>query len=524
MLSFLRDTRARCDLRSLWRTEVRRPLNWLLVLLLAAVAAILVFKPGPATVGGKSVSLYPPQNLFHIAYVVFFLRLVAWWRESGRQWAAGLDVRVQEVVRWHLWPAAAWLLLPRHPGHFLWYLSLANADPTRSIDVLAGLRTYARWLMEDYHRDLGTTVLAGVLCAAGLLAWRRLRPGGAAVLWLVLLAGGLTVLHPNQKGRNLHSWVAAAWVAGGVGLAALLYGRFTAGCPRATLAGGGSAGGPGLDAGAGPGRCRPCPRRRAPARTRQPPGPHGRLPAGRRGQYPHSRPRAVPVRALTQWAVLERCGRLDRLEEHWWGFADDRPGNRAAFTAWLGTTACDTLVFVDRLPGRPRWEDGPECVLHADLLELLRRQDVFRLVKERDFPDHCCRVLVCALRRPLTPALSARSREQKVLCEQRYRPGKRTIHVGTDSCPPAFVPFRGSHHVRHGKSLCLRCACSGRGRPRRTRVGHEEQPRRARLFLRVGVFKVGRLQEAPGFRRVRERPALCADGLIHRAICESTPF
>jgi hypothetical protein len=111
---------------------------------------------------------------------------------------------------------------------------------------------------------------------------------------------------------------------------------------------------------------------------------------------------AVPVRTLTQWAVLERCGRLDPLEEHWWGFADDRPGNRAAFAGWLRTTACDTIVFVDRLPGRPRWESGPELVRHADLLELLRRQDAFRLAKQRDFPDHCCRVLVWR-RAPATP-------------------------------------------------------------------------------------------------------------------------
>ncbi len=384
-----------CDVRRWGREEARRPLSWALLVLLVVIAAVGLGKPGPLSWGGWSVTLFPPHTLIYLAYLLFFLRLVSWWRARGRAWTTGLDARLQEVIRWHAWPAAVWLALPRHPSHFLWYLSLANADPRRPIDVVQGARTYARWLMEDYHHNLASTVLAGMLCGLGLLAWRRLRPGGAAVLWLVLLAGGLTVFHPNQKARNLHSWVAAGWVAGGIGLAILVYGPLTARWPRTrpwlaaaalgalawmqwpalTNAGHALEGGPRPD--------------------------HGSLldlteaylpdlaGSGRAAVFG-----AAPVRALTQWAVLERCGRLDRLEEHWWGFADDRPGNRAAFTAWLRSTPCDTLVYVDRLPGRPRWEQGPECLLHADLLDLLRRQDAFHLVKERDFPDHCCRVQV----------------------------------------------------------------------------------------------------------------------------------
>jgi hypothetical protein len=394
VVPYLRAALAGCDFRGWCRRELRRPLTWVLVGLLAAVATIGLQKGGAVSLGGQTVSLYPPHNLIHIAYVVFFLRLVLWWRARGRAWAAGLDLRLQEVIRWHAWPAAIWLLLPRHPSHFLWYL-LANADPNSSIDILAGARNYGRWAMQDYHPDPALAVLAAMLCIAGLLAWRRLRPGGTAVLWLVLLAAGLTILHPNQKGRNLHSWVAACWVAGGIGLAALLYGRLTARRPRLRpwLAAGALAGlagvqGPAL-VGAGH------------ALEGGPKPDHASLVDLADAYLPdlaHSGRAvvlaAVPVRTLTQWALLERCGRLDRLEEHWWGFAADRPGNRTAFAAWLRTTSCDTLVFVDRLPGRPRWEEGPELRLLADLLDLLRRQNVFRLVKERDFPEHCCRVLV----------------------------------------------------------------------------------------------------------------------------------
>jgi hypothetical protein len=189
--------------------------------------------------------------------------------------------------------------------------------------------------------------------------------------------------------------VAAGWLAGGIGLATLVYGRLTAGRPRCRpwLAGAAvlalaasqwpALGSPGraLDGGPHPGHASvldvaDC---FLPDIER----------SGRATVLA-----AVPVRTLTQWALLERCGRLDRLEEHWWGFGADGPGNLAGFAAWLRTTACDTVVAVERLPGKPLWESGPDCLVNAQLADALRRQDTFRLVKERDFPAHCCRVRV----------------------------------------------------------------------------------------------------------------------------------
>src|SRR5262249_22572447 len=81
---------------------------------------------------------------------------------------------------------------------------------------------------------------------------------------------------------------------------------------------------------------------------------------------------AAPVRTLTQWALLERCGDLDRLEEHWYGFGNDEPSNQEGFARWLATTACDTVVCVGALPGKPRWQAGAECHRVGELLGLLR--------------------------------------------------------------------------------------------------------------------------------------------------------
>src|SRR5205085_11596290 len=128
---------------------------------------------------------------------------------------------------------AGWFLLPRHLGCFLWYLSPGNAYPGQKADLSAGLCDYARWAAQDYHPAPWAALLAAFLFLVALLSWRRLRPGASAVLCLVLIAAALAVAHPNRKPRNLHSWLAGAWVGTGVGLAALVYGRATARRPRA---------------------------------------------------------------------------------------------------------------------------------------------------------------------------------------------------------------------------------------------------------------------------------------------------
>jgi hypothetical protein len=393
---------ARDVLHADWRrraaAQVRQPLNWVLALLLLACAAIAAHGDRPVTVGGRGVSLYPPHNFLHAAYVVLFLRLVSWWRGGGREWVGRLDGRARQVVLWHLWPVAVWLLLPKHPSNFIWYLSLANSDHTQKFALVPGLTEYGRWAAEEYHAGLWGGLLAAVLCGVGLLAGRSLRAGGRAVLLLFALAAVLTVAHPNRKARNLHSWLPAGWVTAGLGAATLAYGRRA----RPWLAAG-------TLAGVG---CLTLPALGRPAHALEG-GPHperpsllvpvdfylGELDASRRATILT----AVPVKPLTQWTALQRYGRLDRLEEHWYGFAGDGRDNRQGFAHWLRTTDCDTLVFLDQYGPAPAcWQDLPECVAAAQVRDLLPAQREFRLVKDRAFPEQGCRAQVWK-RRPDAP-------------------------------------------------------------------------------------------------------------------------
>jgi len=54
----------------------------------------------------------------------------------------------------------------------------------------------------------------------GLLAWRKLKPGASALILFLFISTYLACQHPMLKNRFMHSWIAAAWIVGAVGLVA----------------------------------------------------------------------------------------------------------------------------------------------------------------------------------------------------------------------------------------------------------------------------------------------------------------
>jgi hypothetical protein len=374
-----------------WRGGWRHPLNFVFAALLVLIGLISWRGDRPVVLFGTPVSVYPPHNFIHAAYVVLILRLLPVWRCAGREWVNGLDVRAAQVVRWHLLPLAFWFLLPKHPSYFLWYVSLANSSDTQKFDLGEGCNSFARWITEDYHAAAWSAILAAALACVAILARRRLRPGGQVVLWFFALALALTVAHPNRKGRNVHSWLSAGWVLAGVGAAVLVNGRHRRLRPwlaSAALGGVVLAHLPALAA-----------RGHAPEG-----GPHpaqasllevtdAYLPELERASRATVLA-AVPVKPLVQWTYLERFGRFDKLEENWYGFGPPGEGNRQGFLAWLRSTSCDTIVYLDRTPGPDVWEDVPDTRLHAELRDLLFSQNVFQEVSRHAFPRAGCTVHV----------------------------------------------------------------------------------------------------------------------------------
>jgi hypothetical protein len=101
----------------------------------------------------------------------------------------------------------------------------------------------------------------------------------------------------------------------------------------------------------------------------------------------------MPMKHLARWTFLEQGGSRDRLELEVKGFGDSPEENRRAFAAWLRTTHCDRLVFVDVPPGSYFYEQTGSAG-YEQLRELLAQQRVFHEVEGRDFPRYGCRVSV----------------------------------------------------------------------------------------------------------------------------------
>ena len=386
------------DWRRLLRSQLLTVSNYVLLVLLVAAVAVWMHGDQPLSWRGRSIGIYPPFNLLQIAYWIAFVRVILWWQSAGRAWINDQDVRLRQVVRWHLWPAAWWLALPKHVGPFLWFLSPANADTASTSSLRMGLSDYAGWALTEYHVSLAAALIAAGLLVPALLGARVLRRGGLAVLFLLLLGTFLAADHPNRKARFAVSWIPAGWVCAGAGAAILVYGRLTTRIPRVR---------PWLACAALGGLGFAHFANGVPPAHAQEGGPRGELPslldvtdsylpdlAGKQSVTVLS---AVGIGFMREWTIIERFGQLDRYEDRRFGFGPPGEPNRQAFRDWLHNTQVETIVYIEALPG-PRvetaWAELSELQYHTELRDLLDEQQVFRLKRRQEFPRHGCAVLV----------------------------------------------------------------------------------------------------------------------------------
>ena len=208
--------------------ELKQPLNY--IALAFAIAAVTVVLTGGGTIalGRWNLSAQEPHNFVHLAYIAFFIRLVLWWRKDGRTWSLELPATLRTVLLSHGSAVAVWFLLPKRLSYFVWFLSPNNSDQQRgSVPFMHGLPFYLEGLEADYLPLAGGLFLLGGMLILSLLTWPKLKPGSAAVFFFFMIAVYLTCQHPMLKNRFMHSWIAAGWVLGAVGLVAAV--QFLAG-------------------------------------------------------------------------------------------------------------------------------------------------------------------------------------------------------------------------------------------------------------------------------------------------------
>lgn len=199
--------------------ELKHPLNYIALACAIGAVIVVITGGGVITLGSARISMQEPHNFVHVAYIAFFIRLVLWWRHRGRAWSLTIAPTVRELIRWHGGIIALWFLMPKRLSYFIWFLGPTNDDQKReSVPFMHGLPYYLQGLVDDYLTvTLGLYLLGGAVIL-GLLAWRKLQPGVSALMIFLLIATYLTCQHPMLKYRFMHSWIAAAWIVGVIGL------------------------------------------------------------------------------------------------------------------------------------------------------------------------------------------------------------------------------------------------------------------------------------------------------------------
>lgn len=199
----------------------RQPLNYVVLGLVALCFTLAGSVPRTVDLLGLKVKVGgSSENLWNFAYLASVLRVIVGWKTEGRLVWSQFGAPARQMALAHVLPLAVWFMLPKRLGYFIWYMGAGNG-PNSDGRWTSAMGFYWGQAVEHYHLGVWHFAMALVLTACGAFALRRLRPGAAAILFLLVLGIVLTVNHPNRKSRFLHTWIAAGWAGAGVGLACL---------------------------------------------------------------------------------------------------------------------------------------------------------------------------------------------------------------------------------------------------------------------------------------------------------------
>ncbi|MGI9172750.1 MAG: hypothetical protein ACR2F0_05505 [Chthoniobacterales bacterium] len=374
----------RSDWRRALRAEARQPFTWLCLLLSLGALAILMFHPAPISLGGKAVSLYPPNNLLTLAYFALFLRLLlarAFWRAQ--------DSARRQILLWHCLPVAISFLLPRRLGVFIWFLGPFNKDERTVVPLAEATRSYFHWIVSDYHVAPWSALLAVIFFVLAVLSFSRLRPGGRALILFVGIAAVLTLLHPNQKSRYLHSWWPAVWVVGAAGLTTCL--RDTGRSRRPLVATAAVA----LLAAQVPAMLQPG--RASETGLRGESGSLLDLSDAYLSQLSGDRSLAifstVPCTQFLLWTYHERFPAADQIEFPLQAYPLSPNEVQSRVLQWAATTHAQTIAFLDFAPDSPEYvPSAADYAGYHQIAQILNSDPRFTLLQQRHFLEYGCTV------------------------------------------------------------------------------------------------------------------------------------
>ncbi len=369
--------------------QLRHPLTYLLAVPLALLAAYSPRGPYDISLGGRALHVASADTLADIAYWIAFVRVLPAWLRVGRPWLCVRSAWSVTLADWHVAPIAMWFLVPKRLAWLVWYLT-GNHGPGEGVGWAGRFLAYANALAADYVPGMAVLVCVAGLTIVAFLAARRLRPGGGFLLWFIAVSAGLTMLQPTCRSRFLHSWIAATWVAAGIGLSLCIYGWRAGAMRRLRHATAGLvvgallllAGPSALERGhAVEGGLDPAQRCVLPLADDLLPRLNGTRRVAILSRH--------GLRFFMSWTYQERCRQTERVV----GEAYQLPAEPAALGPWAERTQCDSVVWIDVAADSPVYFPSRDP-RDGRVPALLARQATFHVARRCDWPALGCSAVI----------------------------------------------------------------------------------------------------------------------------------
>jgi hypothetical protein len=200
---------------------VRDPYLIAASMLLCVVVGLYIHGPASIDVFGRSISLYPPENLVTIVWWILCIRAASLWRKHRERIDESAGIAGRRLFYWHVLPIAVSFLIPKHLSAFIWYVGPTHFSELTYNPLQAGV---AQWqaFAQGFHAAPWIGVLVVGLSAVAALNVRQFPPGGRAVLILAALSAFAVVMHPQQQWRFQSTWLFSVWALAGAGAATVL--------------------------------------------------------------------------------------------------------------------------------------------------------------------------------------------------------------------------------------------------------------------------------------------------------------
>jgi hypothetical protein len=197
------------------------------IIFLVIVSLVIVYCDGISIViGDLHLGIRRPRLLIQLAYILCLIRLGKWWFTLGRRTVEQeCGVPHRRLVEWAVIPTLVWLALPFRLQFFVWYAGPGNDPGILHHTFWQKCNYYFEGIQNNYFIHPWIAIASYILAFIGILGFITSNHNNSwkwTIPLLFTISCSLTLMHPNQQMRFVHTWFPLLWLISGVGLSFLI--------------------------------------------------------------------------------------------------------------------------------------------------------------------------------------------------------------------------------------------------------------------------------------------------------------